>query len=433
MGFASTYLETKVLFPVLIKEPPAKATGIIVVVPAFDEPEITELLDSLASCSEPECSIEIIIIVNAPLNASQISLENNKKSLQNIESWKRQNTDCFFRLSFLDMGQPSINDWGVGLARKTGMDEAVRRFDLIDNPNGIIVNLDADCRVQENYFLSISSELLVRNDRKACSVYFEHPLAGNDYPEEVYAAVTQYELHMRYYFQALRFSGYPYVFHTVGSTIAVKSIEYIKIGGMNRRKAGEDFYFIQKLVPSGGYFNLYSTTVYPSPRASSRVPFGTGPVIGRMVSDGVSSFLTYNPLAFKDLHSFLSLIGRLYFCKEEEWDGFYLNLPQSLKSFISETEWITKLSEIRNNTSGLLSFTKRFYNWFTMFKVVKYLNHVHQLLFNKVPVDLAAAELLKYIGLEYYSENPYELLLCYRLLEKNSQIFTFSDSGLPSE
>jgi len=42
---------------------------------------------------------------------------------------------------------------------------------------------------------------------------------------------------------------------------------------MNRKQAGEDFYFIQKLMPLGGYFALNSTAIYPSPRESSRVPF----------------------------------------------------------------------------------------------------------------------------------------------------------------
>ena len=50
MGFASTYLEERTLFPEKIKEAPDRDTGIIIVVPAYDEPGITELLDSLVQC-----------------------------------------------------------------------------------------------------------------------------------------------------------------------------------------------------------------------------------------------------------------------------------------------------------------------------------------------------------------------------------------------
>ena len=74
MGFASAWLKERALFPELIKEAPAENTGIIVVVPAYDEPDITDLLDSLALCQEPDCKVEVIIIVNAPADASAESL-----------------------------------------------------------------------------------------------------------------------------------------------------------------------------------------------------------------------------------------------------------------------------------------------------------------------------------------------------------------------
>ena len=130
-------------------------------------------------------------------------------------------------------------------------------------------------------------------------------------------------MHLRYYYQGLAYSGFPYVFHTVGSAIAVKALSYVKAGGMNSRQAGEDFYFIQKLVPSGGYFNLNSTTVYPSPRASFRVPFGTGASIGKLTEDNSSILLTYNFLAFKELRTFFGMIENIYNCKPEELTDCY--------------------------------------------------------------------------------------------------------------
>jgi len=77
MGFASTWLAERALFPSFINEAPDKKTGIIVVVPAYDEPEITRLLDSLSKCDEPVCKVEVIIIVNAPENASEECHRNN--------------------------------------------------------------------------------------------------------------------------------------------------------------------------------------------------------------------------------------------------------------------------------------------------------------------------------------------------------------------
>ncbi|MDO9339203.1 MAG: glycosyltransferase family 2 protein [Bacteroidales bacterium] len=420
MGFASTYLKERALFPEIIKEAPDKQTGIIIVVPAYNEPGICKLLDSLALCSEPECNAEVIIVVNAPLDAVEESIENNKTTIKNIESWKKENSNCFFRLFAFIADQQAISDWGVGLARKTGMDEAVRRFNCLDNPGGIILNLDADCQVEKNYFVSVCDELLNKKDRTACSIYFEHPLAGNDFPENIYNYITLYELHLRYYFQGLAYSGFPYVFHTVGSAIAVKALQYVKAGGMNRRQAGEDFYFIQKLVPAGGYFNLNSTTVYPSPRTSSRVPFGTGASIGKLTEENSPTLFTYNMLAFKELRYFFGMTEKFYHFTPEELPECYKSFPTGLKYFIDEIEWIGKMMEIKNNTSGLASFRKRFFGWFNMFRIVKYLNLVHIEIFEKKPVDVSASELLENTGIDFISKEPLNLLLYYRELEKTS-------------
>jgi hypothetical protein len=418
MGFASAWLEERAIFPEIVKEAPDKLTGIIVVIPAFDEPGISRLLDSLALCTEPECKVEVIIVVNAPADATKESIYNNKLTTINIESWKRENRNCFFRL-FAFTADSSVRGWGVGLARKTGMDEAVRRFSCIDNPEGVIVNLDADCLVEKNYFVSIYNDLLIRKERAACSIYFEHPVSGNDFPEAVYRSITLYELHLRYYFQGLSYSGFPYVFHTVGSAIAVKALHYIKAGGMNRRQAGEDFYFIQKLVPAGGYFSLNSTTVYPSPRASFRVPFGTGASIGKLTSLTGSSLLTYNFMAFKELRNFFTATEKYYGCSVEELNEYYKLLPDGLRLFIDEKEWMGKMLEISINTSGLSSFKKRFFGWFNMFRIVKYLNCIHQDYLKKMPVEVSACELLDAIGIKAGSKDPVGLLSLYRSLEKN--------------
>ena len=88
------------------------------------------------------------------------------------------------------MAEPlPVKGWGVGLARKTGMDEAVRRFNQINKPDGVILNLDADCLVARNYFVSVYNEFLRKKERSACSIYFEHPLSGSDFPERYMPAL----------------------------------------------------------------------------------------------------------------------------------------------------------------------------------------------------------------------------------------------------
>jgi len=419
MGFASAWLAERALFPVLVNEAPDKNTGIIIVIPAFNEPGITALLDSLAICDKPDCKVEALIIINAPPDADEESLENNNICIRNIEAWKKK-SNCFFRLFVFDAGKPSIRGWGVGLARKTGMDEAVRRFDAIDKPEGAIVNLDADCLVEANYLTSICNDLVENKERAACSIYFEHPVTGNDFPENIYKYIILYELHLRYYLQGLKYSGFPYAFHTIGSAIAVKASRYIKAGGMNRRQAGEDFYFIQKLVPLGGYFALNKTTVYPSPRESLRVPFGTGPAITRLADSGEPLFLTYNIKAFSELKLLFSTVIKLFKSSSPGIQNYYENLPAGLKSFLNEKEWSSKISEINSNTSGEESFRKRFFEWFNMFRIVKYLNHTHLEIYEKRSVEESASELVNIEGKELLIKDPLEILIYFRSLERDS-------------
>jgi hypothetical protein len=227
-------------------------------------------------------------------------------------------------------------------------------------------------------------------------------------------------LHLRYYIMGLKYSGFPYAFHTVGSAMAVKAYQYIKAGGMNRRQAGEDFYFIQKLVQLGGYYSLNSTTVYPSPRESLRVPFGTGAAIARLMYNTEERFLTYNFESFRELGSLFTAAGTLFHSNSAETIDYYRNLPEGLRSFIHEEVWTSKINEIRSNTSGNESFVKRFFGWFNMFRVVKYLNHVHKEIFRRQNVADSAAALLSSAGHKINSMDPRDLLIRYRLAEKRS-------------
>jgi hypothetical protein len=425
MSFATAWLDERALFPELFAEVPDNLTGIIVVIPAYNEPDIQFLLDSLASCTEPDCKVEIIIVINTPAEASEESILNNRKSINCIETWKRKNKNCFFRLLVFDAGQPSISHWGVGLARKTGMDEALRRFNAIGKPEGVIVSLDADCVVEKNYFTSICNDLLMVKERTACSIYFEHPLSGNNFPERIYKYIIQYELHLRYYIQGLKYSGFPYAFHTVGSAIAVKAFQYAKVGGMSRKQAGEDFYFIQKLVPTGRYFNLNTTTVYPSPRESYRVPFGTGVIINRLMDNKEPTLLTYNMSAFSELRQLFLAADKLFLSSTTEIRDFYKTLPAGLRSFIDEKEWLSRITELKSNTSGKDSFLKRFFGWFNMFRIVKYLNYVHPAKFEKQPVVKAASDLFSITGQPFVSNDPHYLLILLRSLEKGINYSSF--------
>ena len=53
-----------------------------------------------------------------------------------------------------------------------------------------------------------------------------------------------------------------------------------------------------------------------------------------------------------------------------------------------------------------------------MFRTVKYMNHVHGTLFEKIPVEISSAKMLEFLGEELNSSDAIDILLKYRQLEK---------------
>jgi hypothetical protein len=199
--------------------------------------------------------------------------------------------------------------------------------------------------------------------------------------------------------------------------MAVKAASYMKAGGMNRRQAGEDFYFIQKLIPAGGYFNLGSAVVYPSPRTSDRVPFGTGNAVGQMIKNNARHFMTYDPMAFSDLKEFFVLCPGDFLENESNSKTLFDRFPGSVKSFLPFDEWERKMIEISENTATEAAFRKRFFEWFNMFRIVRFLNFSHQRLYRKIPAGEAAEILLENAGFKYDVQNDTDLLQFLRQLE----------------
>ena len=366
----------------------------IIVIPAYAEPGITTVLDSLNQCSSPGCKVEVIIHINSPTGAMHPFNHATTLSVAKTNDWinKNKNKGISFHLIVNDDLPSAIA--GVGLARKIGMDEAISRFADINNEEGIIVCLDADCTVAKNYLQEIWINFSRHPETEVATIYFEHPLEGAE-ENSVYEGIKNYELFLRYYIAGLREAQFPYAYHTVGSAMAVRAARYAKQGGMNKKKAGEDFYFLQKIFPNGNPIEINSTVVMPSPRASDRVPFGTGKSIHKYLDEGEAIITTYHPLCFKDLKQYFNDVEEFYKISGGSLNKIVKEYPDGLKQFLVDVELEEKLKELNKHSSNLDSFTKRFYNWFNGFKVLKYVHFATENSYPPIPVVEAAYEIIK--------------------------------------
>ena len=355
--------------PPQIKTVPSGDLQIVVVVPAFQEPDLIGALESLANCHRPLSAVEVIVVVNSPETADPETKAQSADTFAKAELWGRLHSRPQLQFHILHFPNLPEKSAGVGLARKIGLDEGLRRLSASGRiERGVLVSYDADCRCDPDYLAAIEEHFAANPATPGCSIYFEHPLEGS-WPDEVYAAITLYELHLRYYRQALRFAGHPSAFHTIGSAMAVRAPVYAAQGGMNKRQAGEDFYFLQKIIGLGGYTDLSATRVIPSPRPSHRVPFGTGRAIQESLEGQMLQ--TYPLEAFLDLQKLFQLVPRLW----SQGGGLpMLTGAGCLDSFLQGQQFAAVLAEILQNTSSERSFSKRFYQWCNGFMVMKYLN-----------------------------------------------------------
>jgi glycosyltransferase involved in cell wall biosynthesis len=426
MSFADHYLakqQTSVYIPF---EKPSRNLKYVVVIPCYNEDTLTVTLDSLWNCQRPASGVEVVVVVNSSETDIREVIDQNLKTIDEFENWKVTHNDPAIRFHLIHVQGIPKKHAGAGLARKTGMDYAVFRFNSISRQDGVIISLDADCTCEKNYFTEIESTYAKSNKTDCAILYFEHPVAGGDFPSGIYSGIAQYELHLRYHIAFLRYIKYPYAFHTLGSCFAVKAETYVRQGGMNRKNAGEDFYFLQKIFTACNITEINSTSVYPSPRPSLRVAFGTGPVIHKMYSANNPVLKTYAPQAYIDLGKFLEMIPQLFRIRNDSWQCIFPELPDAIREFLIAANVDNKLGEINKNTGNQRSFIKRFYDWFNGFMVVKYLNNSHQRHYNRIPVEKAAKVFLQNSGLNAEGERGVAgLLKIFREIQRG-QNYTIS-------
>lgn len=388
--FADKYLQKNKNIA-LIADSPADDTGMIVVIPCLREPEILQTLESIGNCRLSSARVEVIVLINHSEAAAEEIKAFNRNTKTEIVQWIDRNPVDGIR--FYAVGPVELKKkWaGAGLARKSGMDEAVRRFNLLGNEEGIIVSLDADTLVDKNYLVAIEDHFKNHPKQPGATISFSHQT--QNLPEKQKVGIGLYEKYLSYYREALAFSGYPHAMFTVGSAFAVKAAAYVKRGGMNRRQAGEDFYFLQNLVQMGTVGEITSTRVYPSARLSDRVPFGTGPILQKWMDGEEDLRLTYDFQAFIFLKAFFDRKTELFQTGEKGYESLLRDLPGPVSRFLEKDHFRTEVADLNKNCSTLKVFGARFFQKFNAFKILKYLNFVHEDYFVKVDLEKQVARL----------------------------------------
>lgn len=413
MAFANKYFERFKSKPKIFNTDPCSYTGIIVVIPCYNDSFIFETLNSLNEAKPASVKTEVIVIVNSGENTPEEIVNINRDIFEKLQICQQTEVYNNFKLLIHLIENTPKRFAGVGNARKTGMDEAVHRFNSIEKPDGIIISLDADCLVSKNYFESIENYYSQNKKSGACTLQFKHDFNNGIFDNNVIDACKLYEIYLRYFRLSLKFCEFPYPLHTIGSCFSVKAESYIKAGGMSQRQGGEDFYFLHKLAPMTNVGTINETLVFPSPRISDRVPFGTGPAVNKIINE--NQYLVYNFELFQILKKFYSSFVKIYDSKS----AFLSAIPLEIINFTGENIIETTIIECRQNTNNSSAFIKRMFSKFDAFFAIRFLNSFDaNTKFPPIDVITASTELFLAIDKNYNYQTVDEYYDAILLIDK---------------
>jgi len=299
----------------------------------------------------------IVVVVNNRAEASAEQRQDNQQTL----NWLQSNAYPQLQLACVDAASPGLEipaREGVGLVRKIGFDLALQHLDWSQKP--LLISLDADTLVADNYLTAIFNHFQEAQSGGA-TVPFRHQPAIEPQQEK---AVRHYELYLRSYLFGLQMSASPYAYHTIGSAFACRAEAYYQAGGMNRRQAGEDFYFLQQLAKTAGVTMLTGTLVFPSPRYSERVPYGTGKAVQGLVDEGRELFNFSTVGAFTVLQKWLELAAS---CLDSSAERLLLkadDLSPLLRQFLQELDFAVNWSRLQENHAQPAKRLLAFHCWF---------------------------------------------------------------------
>src|SRR5450759_2263235 len=172
--FADQYISNNIVYPPFIKTIVLPSLSMVVVIPCLNEPAIIRTLESLWACEPIESHCEVIVAVNDSETSPDLVKAFNLETYNQLLKWKKTNDRE--NLILLPIYAPSVKAKfaGAGMARKIGMDEAVRRLNAANKSEGIIVSLDSDCLVSANYLKRIESVFSENRTCFAATINFRH-------------------------------------------------------------------------------------------------------------------------------------------------------------------------------------------------------------------------------------------------------------------
>lgn len=349
------------------RRPLEKQYEAIIAIPSCDESDSLPMTLMSLEKTDPSHRNRTLVIVNVNQRRS-MDRRDNLTTLDFLQGW-----DTPLTLAWLDhvTGDAAYPEkFGVGLAR----DQACRAGMPFVEDSSPIISLDADSPVNPGYLSAIFEYLEQNPDFRAGHVNFKHRHCCGDSEQN---AIQVYERHLHQHRLRLEQAGSPHAWYAIGSTILCTKSAYLQAGGYHcRRMAGEDFYLLQQLSKTGSQIHFIENAyVYPSDRASNRVPFGTGRAVGEIINSG--HWASYHPQCYLDLGRMLSVV-------ESHWgdtaETILRQVPLGCREWLQQRDFVSVWPKLQANARDHAMLQAKFHEWndaFQTLKLIHYLSDHH--------------------------------------------------------
>ena len=349
------------------KIPHKSSYKIAVTIPCYAEYDY--LFKTLDSINNQDAEILkntlVSIVINNSNDEHQSVITNNNKTYKKLlESTFR--FECVVIDAFTPTKTINKKYAGAGMARKICVDSILEYL----NQDSLICFLDADTLVSKNY-LSTIYESYIKQKWNAATVNFNHQ---NDEPKTI-DLITIYENYLKDTALNIEKSGSPYCYVSLGSTIICTYNAYISVGGMNRKIASEDFYFLQELEKFCGVTQIKDILVYPSSRYMSRLYLGTSWRLEKSLKGELNlSSLYFSEKSYHILREWISLALESRKLDQKDMKDKITKIDKSLLKFLNDINFKNAWKSI-NNAPTNHHFIKQFHRWFDglcVFKLLKF-------------------------------------------------------------
>ena len=338
-----------------------------IIIPVFNEYDY--ILDTLESINKNSTTdfknLLVILVINNSVTDSKKIVNNNFKTHQLINQQEYKYEKLV--IDFYSKGKQLIDKHaGVGTARKIGMDYALK----LSNPQSIFFSLDADTIISKQY-LKIIKKKFKESKMHACVINFKHQKSSDSIIEQ---GIRLYENKIKNIAKQINNTGSPYGYVSMGSAIVCTALAYVSVGGMPKKKATEDFYFLQALAKFSKIYRIKEILVFPSSRCEQRVYLGTGYRLNEFKKNITFRDLDYSFFAYQNLRYLITTTEQMW---GQDYNLVYNKIKtESNKKIVDflvqhnfKNIWINFCKETKNKKQFMLFFNQ----WFDALKTIKFL------------------------------------------------------------